>query len=93
MWTTILTTILPLLLEFLPMIIQKPAEQRKKAFLRRAARYQRVADMVDTPAAERVAWEELADAMACCAESSEEQLQGILEAAGRANGLLTAATK
>lgn len=90
MWTTILTTILPLLLEFLPLIINKPADVRKKAFLRRAVRYQKVADLDTTPADERVAWEEAADLMTCCAEADEAQLQGILEAAGRAAGVLAA---
>ena len=81
-----LLILLPLLLEFLPLIIDKPAAERKKAFLRRMVRYEALAADATASVQERFAFGELAELCSCCAGADDEGLAKIQSRVGTACG-------
>lgn len=86
-----LLMLLPLLLEFLPLIIDKPAAERKKAFLRRMVRYEALAADQTASVQERFAFGELAELCSCCAAADDEGIMKIQARVQIASGNIQAA--
>jgi len=72
---TILMLFLPLFIEtILPQILNKPAEVRKPALLRRIVRFGKLADSIESSPVEQFVFGELADLCGCAADADDEQL-------------------
>jgi len=80
-----LTLLLPLLIQFLPLILNKPEAVQKQAFLRRVVFYQKLAGVETASVSERMAAAEIAEICACCAESDAAGRQAILAGVQQAN--------
>ena len=92
-----LVLLLPLLTQLLPLILNKPTATAKTSFLRRMARYEKLAADPGATLQERMAFGELADLFACCAEADEDGLQqiaaGIAAASADAKAMMAASGK
>ena len=83
-----LVLLLPLLTQLLPLILNKPGESQKTAFLRRMARYQALSERPDASPSEAAAFGEMADLFGCLAEADEAGRQEIAGAIQTAAGLM-----